>query len=150
MALLRHPLIAPSALMDPRENCIDLSQNDASLSLIPCRLYLFFFVFVAVVCLHRLCPDPPSLQRYPFFTFIDPDEACSRLYPSSREKGSSNSWKQSFCEEKIGFWSNDLTMSGIFKLLFWDCKQEWAKDGFALLFALLWKKGWKCDTIFLI
>lgn len=28
MALLRHPLIAPSALMDPRENCIDLSPSE--------------------------------------------------------------------------------------------------------------------------
>lgn len=28
MALLRHPLIVPSALMDPRENCIDLSPSE--------------------------------------------------------------------------------------------------------------------------
>jgi len=100
MALLRYPLIAPSALMDPRENCIDLSPSERR---VPpsCLPYLFFFV--AVVCLHRLCPDPPSLQRYSFFGFVDPDEACSRLYPNSREKDSSNSWKQSFARKKLDF-----------------------------------------------
>lgn len=52
MALLSHPLIAPSSLMDPCENCIDLSPvtENTSLSILP---FLFFL---------RTEPTPP-----PFF-----------------------------------------------------------------------------------
>lgn len=87
MALLRHPLIAPSALMDPRENCIDLSPSERGIPTSPsfssssCSYYYSFclysvprvsffhpclsFLFRFRGCrlsLYRLCPVPTSFS----------------------------------------------------------------------------------------
>lgn len=78
MALLRRPLIAPSALMDPRENCIDLSPSGRCVpshpSLFSLPLLVFSFSFSSRgrrrLSVQAFILEPPLLRR-PFYGFVD-------------------------------------------------------------------------------